>query len=848
MKRISKLSSRLVLCVLAFFTAQSVAASGAGNPYYVSSSNGNDSNDGLSTSYPFKTIAKVNGLALQPGDQVLFKCGDTWRAEMLVVSKSGTASSPITYSSYPAGCVDQPRLDGTQPVTGWTVYAGNTYVADLNAGANLANFRSVDGSTNYGINQLFRDGQRLTMGRWPNLDAGDGGYATVAAQPGGNQLTLSSSLPAGNWVGATVHLKVIRWSMVNRDVTARNGAALTLNAGVTCPYTSDCAGWGLFINNSLSALDREGEWYYDKSARKVYLYTATSPNSSMVEGSVALKTDSHNWGAINLGSDDVGTPIHDVVIDNFDLRGWFRSGIVSPTNLHPDENSNLTIENNSIRDVDDSGINLWTWVWGASDGKDGWRGGNNILIENNLLDGANHFGIHTPSRLTTIENNTLRNIGVIANLNESGLGCGKEGNEGTCTEDGAGLRIYVDQPDRSGYGFTVRYNRFENIGYNGIQTFGSASTFAYNVFDHTCLSKGDGGAINTFGNGSLGTTDVHDIQISNNIVLDTPGNTDGTPLNFRPQFGFGIYIDNQSRNIVTIGNTVAGSTASGILYQNSTGAIQNNTLFDNANVAALWAEQVDVTGGSSISEHSGNILLSKISNAGTLGADSAALLGTSDYNQFYHANRAQHIAVQGQGYKSLAEWRTYSGKDTHSTEMISATLTTAELFYNDTKAPETIYLTRPYVDLGGHPVTGTLTLQPFTSKILIPSGTPTPNLTLAKSAPAWVNSGGLITYTLAVVNHGGAGATNLVVTDTLPANVSYLGGGTLAGSAVSWAAAGLLPGDAVTFTFTVTPTAGVKLIVNDDYRVSADGGYGAVGTRVVTLVDPQQVYLPLVMR
>ena len=643
----------LVVCATAFFVTRPRMVGGAGNTYYVSSSGGSDSNDGLSTSYPFKTIAKVNGLALQPGDQVLFKCGDTWRAEMLVVSQSGTASSPITYSSYPAACADQPRLDGTQPVTGWTVYTGTIYVADLNAGVNLENFRSADGSTNYGINQLFRDGQRLTMGRRPNLDQGDGGYATVAAQPGGNQLTLDGSWSAGNWVGATIHLKVIRWSMVNRDIIAQNGAALTLNAGVTCPYTSDCAGWGLFINNSLGTLDREGEWYYDKTARKVYLYTAANPNSSTVEGAVVLKTDDRNWGAINLGA-DMGTPVHDIVIDNFDLRGWFRSGIVSPTNLHPDENSNLTIENNWIRDVDDSGINLWTWVWEASDGKDGWRGGNNILIENNLLDGANHFDIHTPSRLTTIENNTLRNIGVIANLNESGLGCGKTGNEGTCTEDGAGLRIYVDQPDRSGYGFTVRYNHFENVGYNGIQTFGSASTFAYNVFDNTCASKGDGGAINTFGNGSLSTTNVHDIQILNNIVLDTLGNTDGTHPDFRAQFGFGIYIDNQSRNILTTGNTVAGSTASGILYQNSTGAIQNNTLFDNANVAALWAEQVDVTGGSSISTHSGNILLSKINNAGTLGADSAALLGTSDDNQFYHANRAQHIVVQGD--KSLAEW------------------------------------------------------------------------------------------------------------------------------------------------------------------------------------------------
>ena len=175
-----------------------------------------------------------------------------------------------------------------------------------------------------------------------------------------------------------------------------------------------------------------------------------------------LKTDERNWGAINLG-DDLDLQVHDVVIDNFEIRGWFRSGIVSPTNLHPDENSYLTIRNNTIRDVDDTGIDLWSWVWGASDGLDGWRGGNNILIQNNLIDGANSFGIHTPSRVTTIEGNTIRNIGLIANLNEAGMGCGKTGSEGTCTENGAGLRIYVDNPARSGYGFTVQYNRFENI-------------------------------------------------------------------------------------------------------------------------------------------------------------------------------------------------------------------------------------------------------------------------------------------------------------------------------------------------------------------------------------------------
>lgn len=820
-----KLRFWLSLCIVLTLAQAATSVRAANTTYYVSMSGGLDSNNGLSTAAPFKTVAKVNTLNLQPGDHVLFKCGDVWRGEMLMITDSGAPGNPIVFGAYPTSdCANKPVLSGAQTISGWSVSSGNIYVATLSQ----TTFPN-------GLNQLFRNSQRLTLGRWPNLNAGDGGYATVSAQPAANQLT-TGSLPAVDWTGATIHLKVIRWSMVNRDVTARSGSTLTLNANVTCPFTTNCTGWGFFINNSPHTLDQDGEWWYDKANRKVYLYAATNPGNATIEGSVIMKTDDRNWGAINLGV-DLYDPVHDVVVDNFEIRDWFRSGIVSPTNLHPDENSALTVRNNTIRNVDDSGINLWSWVWGASDGLDGWRGGHDILIQNNLIDGANHFGIHTPSRVTTIEGNTIRNIGLIASLNESGMGCGKTGNEGSCTEDGAGLRIYVDNVARSGYGFTVRYNRFENIGYNGIQMFGSSSTFAYNLFDQTCFSKGDGGAINTFG------SDVHDIQIVGNIILNTLGNTDGTHSNFRALFGFGVYIDQNSSNITTSDNTVANSTAHGILYQNSTGVIQNNTLFNNATAAALWAEQVAVTGNSSVSNHSGNILLSKINNAGTLSADSAALLGTSDNNHFYHANRAQHIVVQGD--KSLAEWHTASGKDEHSTELISATMAQAELFYNDTRSARSIDLSKPYVDLNGNSISSPLILQPYTSKILLPDLTPIPRLSISGSAPVAVESGAPITTTFTIHNTGIVTATNLLITNTLPISAFYISGGTHVGQVVSWTLGSLAPSASATFSHVVTTTT---TLINGAYRVSATGGYNAVGGPVVTFIDPQQVYLPLLRR
>ena len=70
--------------------------------YYVSQSDGNDNNDGLSVSTPWKTLEKAGEMTYTSGDQLLLKCGDTWN-EQLTLTGSGTASSPITLASYGTG-------------------------------------------------------------------------------------------------------------------------------------------------------------------------------------------------------------------------------------------------------------------------------------------------------------------------------------------------------------------------------------------------------------------------------------------------------------------------------------------------------------------------------------------------------------------------------------------------------------------------------------------------------------------------------------------------------------------------------------------------------------------------
>jgi hypothetical protein len=74
--------------------------------YYVSSSEGDDSNDGQSTASPFKSIDHLNGMAFAAGDSILFQSGGYWEGmfwihgtgsveERIVVGKYGGDARPV---------------------------------------------------------------------------------------------------------------------------------------------------------------------------------------------------------------------------------------------------------------------------------------------------------------------------------------------------------------------------------------------------------------------------------------------------------------------------------------------------------------------------------------------------------------------------------------------------------------------------------------------------------------------------------------------------------------------------------------------------------------------------------
>lgn len=114
-------------CELSTYTSsyliEAPAPETGGQKYYVDNENGKNKNDGTSPDQAFKEIEQVNGLALNPGDQVLFHRGQIHYG-VLRVEHSGTIEANIYFSDYGAGHLPVIKSsDGSGSSNESTVYA-----------------------------------------------------------------------------------------------------------------------------------------------------------------------------------------------------------------------------------------------------------------------------------------------------------------------------------------------------------------------------------------------------------------------------------------------------------------------------------------------------------------------------------------------------------------------------------------------------------------------------------------------------------------------------------------------------------------------------------------------------
>jgi hypothetical protein len=354
---------------IAFFMVIGIAATGSrGATYYVSSATGNDAytaGQAQNPATPWQTLVKVSSQVFSAGDNILFKCGDSWQGS-ITVSSSGAAGNPITYGSYGTGA--DPAIKGTVTISSpWTRYSGNIFVADVQQN----------------IDRVFLNGQPMTLARYPNT-----GYIAITDTLSAMTFTCNL-LNTVDWTNATVHVRTMHWTIATKKALACNSAqkSLTLDAA---PVYGLKPGWGFFINNSLQALDTAGEWYYDSIGQKLYVWTPSgdSPANYIVEGST-------NQTGFSL----VGKSY--IVIQGFTIAGQAQYGITG-SNV-----SNVIIKGNRVSFADAVGICI---------------NGPNCTIQNDTIEGSSRNGVEISGASLTFSGNVVRNIALIRNFTKYGLG------------------------------------------------------------------------------------------------------------------------------------------------------------------------------------------------------------------------------------------------------------------------------------------------------------------------------------------------------------------------------------------------------------------------------------------
>ena len=90
--------------------------------YYIDASGGNDSNNGNSSAFAWKSLTKVNATTFAAGDSILFKSGCTWIGQ-LYPKGSGSSGSPIVINKYGTG--NLPYIDGNSMTGTGVVYLYN---------------------------------------------------------------------------------------------------------------------------------------------------------------------------------------------------------------------------------------------------------------------------------------------------------------------------------------------------------------------------------------------------------------------------------------------------------------------------------------------------------------------------------------------------------------------------------------------------------------------------------------------------------------------------------------------------------------------------------------------------
>jgi Concanavalin A-like lectin/glucanases superfamily/Right handed beta helix region len=495
----------------------------AANSFYVATG-GLDTNAGTSDA-PFQHIQKCASVATS-GQTCIIRAG-TYR-ETVTPTSNGVTFQPEGNAVV--------TVSGADVITGWTVHSGNIYRSNGMTWNLTVNF-----------NQVFVDGVAQNLARSPNasLDLSHPNWYVADSSIPTEDISTSTfeifdselTQPSGFWNGAEVtHMAAGMYSMAGTVTSYTTGHIVASNPhGDQSRFMESPMGqqYKYYLSNKLEALDTGGEWYFDGTVLYLWPLTNDSPAAHVVEA----KRRQFGFDLSNRSN---------ITIKNLKL---FAASI----NMNPSSSNNV-IDGldakyvwHQLRNVPAAGIGQTDPKWGSWNTGIILAGTDNIL-KNCTIAWSSNNGVYLRNTRQTVENCTIHDIQYLA------------------SEGGAVSWMGDTTTGGSTVGHVVRQNTLYNSGRHLVNHYYAQNILiTNNLMYNFCLTGGDCGATYTVKPEGSGT-------ISFNIVHDT----------FSPYFNFGIYMDDDSQNMLVHHNVVWTNTGGcGIVHKSSNFQIYNNTVNDS---------------------------------------------------------------------------------------------------------------------------------------------------------------------------------------------------------------------------------------------------------------------------
>lgn len=616
--------------------------------YYVKNS-GSDEATGTSDAQAWQTIEKANSVAIA-GDYIYLKRGDTWRE--MVVPVSG-----VTYSAYGTG--ERPLITGLQTLTDFTNIEGNIWETTASG--------SVDS-----LKMVLINGRVAYKARYPNYNSTNGGYLVYSyAYTFPNTKIITSLSDDTNYVGKEIVIRRNQWLIDALSVSAQEDGTLTVTPQMT--VTSVGGGNGFFFQNDSSYVDTVGEYSYNKTTKKLIVYSESEPT-------VQISTlDTLVW----IAGDNI-------VFDNINFEGGNKYGFKIDT-----LSNHITIQNCNINYSGEMAVC-------------GQRASYISLISDSIVNSHSNGVLLRSMSYTNPLPDTCNYVDVsYCYFKNTGLyaGMGLSGNDRYNAIDVQGKNMNI-------YG-----NKVDSTGYIGIFFVGDSALVKYNLVEHSLLVKDDGGAIYTDIGAYLPENFSRGSRIESNIVLNTMHNAFGLAAN-KDGMSAGIYVDDFSKNITVEKNGVHNTFGSSyFLHLSDSILVQNNIAYDSSG-HCLWISTVD----SLTTPEGTRILNNSFFEAAPhpqyiVNLTTGDNVGYFDYNHYLNLLTPNYFSFSTH---TLSVWQA-TGRDLNSTGTAPNTIGKPEFIYNPTFSDSSIFFDSTKKSLDGTIYYHAITLTPFQSVLLFDS-------------------------------------------------------------------------------------------------------------------------------